>query len=262
VKRVPCCEHGWRTFLDGELLVETAREIVRHVHECDRCRAEIDDRRRVRTAVKAAFERAPSLRPRPEFLGAIGNRVRSVERAPRAGRSWRATMALAATVLLAFGFLAVRHRAAVREYIALATAAVGDHQNCALRFRLGERPVSLEEASLRFDPAYARLAAVSPAAAALPRGPVSVRERHSCVFEGRRFAHIVLSYGGELVSVVVAADSDAAVPDAVRSIDGSRVASFRTSRYAVFVVSPFDEQETARLTAAVEPAVAAALEGA
>ncbi|MBW8868363.1 MAG: hypothetical protein JF610_13725 [Acidobacteria bacterium] len=194
------------SFLSEQLLVETTHDILRHLAQCPSCRAEIESRRRLRTALRGAFERSPELRATPEFLESVGRRVRDRQssRSLRAARwSFRPLMAIAASLLLvsavAFGG---------REWLgaSLLHAALGDHQNCAIRFRLKEKPISLEEAAQRFDPAYRSLVAVAPSPARLSGGELTVLERHSCVYDRRRFAHIVLRYRGTLVSVLVTPD--------------------------------------------------------
>jgi hypothetical protein len=167
-------------------------------------------------------------------------------------------MAIAASLLLvsavAFGG---------REWLgtSLLHAVFGDHQNCAIRFRLKEKPISLEEAAQRFEPAYGSLLAVAPSPAQLSNGDLTVLERHSCVYDGRRFAHIVLRYRGTLVSVLVTPDRLARVP-AELAVDGTRVSSFRAGRFAAFVVSSASDSETHEIAAAVAGPVRSALGGA
>ena len=84
----------------------------------------------------------------------------------------------------------------------LARNAAGDHQNCAVKFNLAERPISLEGAARRYDPAYGSLATIEPPAG-LPGGPMEVVDRHSCVYDGRRFGHVVFRYRERLVSLLV-----------------------------------------------------------
>jgi hypothetical protein len=167
-------------------------------------------------------------------------------------------MAIAASLLLvsavAFGG---------REWLgaSLLHAALGDHQNCAIRFRLKEKPISLEETAQRFEPAYRSLLAVAPSPARLSNGDLTVLERHSCVYDGRRFAHIVLRYRGTLVSVLVTPDRLARVPSEL-AVDGTQVSSFRAGRFAAFVVSSASETETREIAAAVAAPVKNALAGA
>jgi anti-sigma factor RsiW len=249
------------SFLSEQLLVETTHDILRHLSQCPSCRAEIDSRRRLRTALRGAFERSPELRATPDFLASVGRQVRehhssrSVRMSPW---SFRPMMAIAASLLLvsavAFGG---------REWLgtSLLYAVLGDHQNCAIRFRLNEKPISLEEAAQRFEPAYRSLVAVAPSPARLSNGDLTVLERHSCVYDGRRFAHIVLRYRGALVSVLVTPDRLARVPSDL-AVDGTRVSSFRAGRFAAFVVSSASERETREIAAAVAGPLKSALAGA
>jgi len=100
-----------------------------------------------------------------------------------------------ASVLLAVALgLGYRGRDWLTATAALARAAVGDHRNCALQFLLAERPISLEEAAQRYGAAYRVLATLPPSDVMTAVGPAHVLERHSCVYGGRRFAHIVFEY--------------------------------------------------------------------
>jgi hypothetical protein len=56
------------SFLCEELLTETNHEILRHLETCPLCRTEIDARRRLRGALRDAFNRAKS---QTQDLGAI-----------------------------------------------------------------------------------------------------------------------------------------------------------------------------------------------
>ena len=249
------------SFLSEQLLVETTHDILRHLAQCPSCRAEMESRRRLRTALRGAFERSPELRATPEFLASVGRHVRDHQssRSLRAARwSFRPMMAIAASLLLvsavAFGG---------REWLgaSLLHAALGDHQNCAIRFRLKEKPISLEEAAQRFEPAYRSLVAVAPSPARLSSGELTVLERHSCVYDRRRFAHIVLRYRGTLVSVLVTPDRLARVPSEV-AVEGTRVSSFRAGRFAAFVVSSASDAEMREIAAAVAGPLKNALAGA
>ena len=92
-------------------------------------------------------------------------------------------------------------------------------------------------------------------------GTAHVLERHSCVYGGRRFAHVVLDYGGTRVSLLVTAGDGSAqlalpaevlphVTSAGRVADMS-VVSFRTSRHMVFVVGDVAQADLVKLADAV-----------
>jgi hypothetical protein len=251
------------SFLSEQLLVETTHEILQHLAGCPSCRGEIESRRRLRSAIRGAFERAPDLRASPAFLASIEHRLRERHSRRQPPRAWRTLLAIAASLVLASGIVfAGREWIGASRFATLVRAAAGDHQNCAVRFTLNERPVSLEEAARRFDPAYKALIAVVPSPAALSHGDLVVLERHACVFDGRRFAHIVLRYRGNLVSVLVTPDRLARVPRELQSVDAAHVASFRVGRFAAFVVSPSSDEDTREIAAALVGPVAAALTGA
>jgi anti-sigma factor RsiW len=251
------------SFLSEQILVETTHDILRHLAQCPSCRAEIESRRRLRSALHGAFERSAELRPSPEFLASIGQRVREQESRHRRWTGWRTALAIAATVLLVFGgAFGGREWLGASRFAALARAAAGDHQNCAVRFRLKERPISLEEAAQRFDPGYRALVAVVPSPARISGGELTVLERHACVFDRRRFAHLVLRYRGTLVSVLVTPDRFAQVPPELLTIDTMHVASYRVGRFATFVVSSVSDQETREIAAAMAGPLADALKGA
>ena len=186
------------SFLSEQLLVETNHELLRHLETCPDCRADIAGRRAMRDGLRAAFARAEDLRPRPEFAAellatlrpaASPRRSRDARCCNRGGRSPRAlSLPLAAGCSCAT-------RARVRAWRALAREAAGDHQNCAVKFNLAERPIQLEEAGRRYGAPYAALATFEPPAV---DGPLEMLERHSCVYQGRRFGHVVFRYRGAL----------------------------------------------------------------
>jgi hypothetical protein len=208
--------------------------------------------------------------------------------------SW---LALAACLLLAaaLGLVAVRHRIFSRQgsevavgreptpnyspelnpglpvnlvKTELAKSAVGDHRDCAIHFRLAEKPIDLEVAGRKYDPVYLNLTkAVLTEQGGAPTD-VEFVEAHSCVFEGRRFAHIILKYHGRLVSFLVTdtgptgetkgATSPTIAPQQViacSQYDGYQVSCFQTARHAVFVVSDLSEGENLALARVLAPSV-------
>ena len=147
----------------------------------------------------------------------------------------------------------------------LAQAAIGDHRDCAIQFRLDEKPIELETAGRKYDPVYAGLTeSILTEEGTVPLG-AQVIEAHSCVFEGRRFAHVVLKYRGSVVSLLVTgipADRDdrtyAVKEPAIilcSQMEGYNVSFFQTARHAIFVVSDLPEGENLALMRALEPRV-------
>ena len=147
--------------------------------------------------------------------------------------------------------------------------AVGDHENCALHFRLKEEPITLDSAAKKFGAFNKDLdktvksalrGEVSGAGEAnKEREELEILEAHSCVFEGRRFAHVVLRKGKKTISVLVA-DTDSfadAGGETIASelIENLQVARFSAAHHVVFVVSDLSERENAAIAELIAPAV-------
>jgi hypothetical protein len=158
-----------------------------------------------------------------------------------------------------------------RALMEVAPFAAGDHRECAL----GGRPeswVALDEASRRFDPVYAGLADVVRRDHAITKRTniADVVDGHSCVFQGRRFGHVMIKQAGRLVSVLVTNFSVTQKSTGLARLtgrDGSRrvaacsqnadfrVACFRAPHHAVFVVSDLGEQDNLALARSVAPSL-------
>ena len=258
-------------FVSEQLLVETTQGIVAHLARCRACRAEVEGVRRLRLSTRSAFERSTQLEPRAEFMAALGARLQAeASRQQGAGRSRPLWLSIAASVLLLVGIgFGVREWAA-SSVTALLHAAVGDHRFCALTFKLAEHPISLEEAAGRYGAFNQRLGNAEPTSATLSGGPLRIVERHSCVFDGQRFAHLVLRYKNETVSLLVAENGQPgtalsnrapAIDMTLPATDGFHVASFRGSRHIVFVVSSLSDSDVREVAQAMAGPVSQALTG-
>jgi anti-sigma factor RsiW len=250
------------SFLRDELLTEASHEVLEHLKTCASCRTEIDARRALRRSLQSAFDRAPDLQPRPEFLDQLRADLRG---AARGHRSWTFShrwLAVAAGVVLAAGLTAavLTKRGTPSPSDVLAQDAVGDHRNCALKFRLVRMPVPLEEAAQRFDRAFQLLISTPPDSVTTSGGVARVVERHSCAYGTRRFGHVVLNYQGHVVSLLVPAsgesdpisDTASAAPHLIgRSTNGLSVVSVNGSRHAVLLVSDLGKAELEQLSQVV-----------
>jgi len=231
------------SFLGQELLVETNHDVLHHLTGCPDCRGELDARTHLRSGLQRAFKNAPELQIRPEFADEMRARFRSLS-ARRSVRQWsRPGLALAAALALAVAagvYFAVFSGGRTPQ---LARQAAGDHQNCAIKFNLAERPIPLADAAARYDPAYAQLQNDPPDTVTTDAGVLRVVDRHSCVFDGVRFGHVVLRLDDHLVSVLMTAASEPADPAASGQLAwlppnaGFSMASIRTSAHTIFIVS-------------------------
>lgn len=269
------------SYLSNELIVETNHQINSHLEHCSECRHELAARRELRTKLQQAFRNAPQNQMRPEFAARLNKRLRdqalskrpdSVTAAPVSQSFSRqrktSLLALAASLVLAAGMGLVLFRYVSKpsapvgpvslDRTELAKSAVGDHRDCAIRFRLAEKPIELEVAGRKYDRVYIDLTKV-----VLSQGNVELVEDHSCVYESRRFAHIVLKYHGRLVSFLVTDVTTEATPQSgsqsqvitCSQIDGYQLSWFQTERHAVFIVSDMPEGDNLALARALAPSV-------
>jgi anti-sigma factor RsiW len=234
-------------FIAEQLLVETTQQVVRHLETCEECRTEFATRRLLRDRLRTAFGRAVELEPRPDFAAQLAASLRPPQNLSRRSvlRSW---WALAAGVAVAAGGGEFLREARSRSRLtALARQAAGDHQNCAVKFNLAERPISLGVAARRYGGPYAALASFVPP----PVGSsIEVAERHSCVYDGVRFGHIVLRDQGALVSLLVTKGAGPAAPQLESADREYAIASLRAAGFVAFVVGSMDAARVLRLAQA------------
>lgn len=290
------------SYLGDELLVETNHEVISHLESCAACRGELAARRELRARLRQAILNAPELQMRPEFAAQLRAQVRAnATRKKLFGRFDARTAWLAAAACLviagAFGIRVIQNGhapasasrqtadlrressseketefqptpavdtgATVRATLAgMTEAAAGDHRNCAVEFRLAQQPIELDVAAKEYDRAYAGLTDAVMQERGKLAAPLTLVKAHSCVFEDRRFGHIILKHQGRLVSVLVtelvkgldrssnlSAESTEFSKDveqivtACSKVGGYQVACFKTGGHAVFVISDHSEGE-------------------
>lgn len=279
------------SYLRGELLVETNHDVIKHLEACRDCRRELTSRREVSGTLRTAFRNSPDLQISEQF--AIGLRSKLHEAAlqqpaPSEVRP-RIWLAIAACLIVAIGVgvLGLRYRSRIRSnsnsttnqiarsnsepgeaMTELAGLAVGDHKNCALEFRLASAPTSLEEASRTYDRGFLNLAESVKERLVSLASPATVIEAHSCIFAGKRFAHLVLKQDNHVVSLLITNVEDqvpvagtiAASPKDLQAIScsqvaGYRVSCFKTASHAIFVVSDLSEADNLTLARSLAPSL-------
>lgn len=290
------------SYLSDELLVETNHDVIAHLEVCTDCRRELAALRELRSTLRAGFANSLELQISDQFAASLRAHLYTTAlQQPTIfltrGRAW---LAIAACLLVAVGLgvVGVRHRirAPSEQRVAtnnstvegtstptatdssrqgdvaineMARFAVDDHRNCAIEFRLPQAPIALEEAGRRYDRAYTNLTETVRQQLAGLADSATLVEAHSCIFEGRRFAHLVLKQNGHIVSFLVT-DLDGLETAARRTnaatnkdgqviscsqVQGYQVSCFQTARHAIFVVSDLSEGDNLNLAHALAPAI-------
>ncbi len=292
------------SYLGDELLIETNHEVIAHLEACPACRRELAARRELRVQLRAAFANSAALQPSPAFTKRLHAQLRADALGEKTPVKWGQWMAIAASVLLfvAIGLLATRQtthntsielansgrgnqneatqiespspppanatRDAVNLFMAeAAELAAGDHRDCAIDYKLAEEPIPLEEAGRRYDRAYINLASAVMSQQKQLAGKVQFVEAHSCVFNGKRFGHIILKEGNHLVSVLVtdldnapaeiAAQTSPEARQAIvdSSVEGYQVSYLATAKHGIFIVSDLEAARNSQIAGILVPSV-------
>lgn len=277
------------SYISDELLVETNHDVLRHIENCADCRAEMASRRMLKTRLREVVLSSSESSIDPVFYSRMSTTLK--ESALRPGifeglfrRGSLAPRMLAAgfacLLLLTVGTLFWLNRprndtfvvlnnnteiinAVKASWAELTRLAVGDHENCAVEFNLKEDPITLDEAATKFGPYNKDLdsvmmAAFKKSAETEKTGDVEFIEAHSCIYNGRRFAHVVVKQKGEMISLLM---TDTDLPGDnygihTTLIDGAiGAAGFLAGHHAVFVVSKLNPDENAALARAVAPSI-------
>jgi anti-sigma factor RsiW len=258
------------SYVSDELLIETNHDVLTHLENCVDCRNELAACREQRTRLTVAVRKSSDLLIDPAFAVSLIEDLRQTALKPSLWEQiwpFKAPFVAAAVASLllvfAIGVLFVFKNRSDGNYPLTASVvnemvnlAVGDHENCAIHFTLNEKPIPLAAAAEKYGRFYDGID--KTVMGALNNDDYEFIEAHSCVFEGQRFAHIVLKHGDKVVSVLVTKTdgSDNVSPSARGQFDGYHTASSFGSHYAFFVISDLSEQENLTLANNLAPAIA------
>lgn len=278
------------SYLSNELLVETNHEVLQHLENCANCRRELGARRELRETLRSAVKNSPHSRINPAFAYKLKTDLR--QNTFKKNRAWnffgsKAVFAsLFAVMILAVAFGLIWRKPVTTTanlnpndtnktninvpkevlnvqqatYAARKKDAIDDHKYCALKFSLKEYPISLEEAAKKFGKVNIDFdKAVFKPLQEIFGDKAKFLEAHSCIINGRQFAHVVIKYQGKVVSVLLTKreDNDTHESDAIscNSADGLQVACFESGKYNIFVVSDLSETDNLLVARTIVPSV-------
>ena len=138
--------------------------------------------------------------------------------------------------------------------------AIDDHKFCAVKFSLKEMPITLAEAAEKYGKVNKDFdeAVIKPLQEVFG-DKAKFLEAHSCIINGRQFAHVVIKYQDKIVSVLLTKregdESNESDAISCQSADGLQVACFESGKYNVFVVSDLPEIDNLQIARAISPSV-------
>lgn len=259
-----CREFGEisEAYLSDELLVETCIQVFRHLESCRKCRGSFAAKRELRERIRTAVKNSNSVQIAPMFANRLSADLQEMALHES---SWRTMLfankllipALGSLLLAAtFGFLLLGGPNGPTELVLppdaiakglteISLKAVGDHKDCAL-----EKLQQWEEMSKRdyAEKAVYTETVAKPLQASLS-SDIEMLHAHDCIFEGKKFTHVILRKEGHIVSVFFDKDnapsggSTGSSPIISEMENGLQVASFRRDTQGVFVVSDLSEIE-------------------
>lgn len=274
------------SYLSNELLVETNHDVIRHLEGCADCRSLLAERRAFRDRLRQAIVDARESHVDTAFAAKLRESLREKALPKPMFAGFRLALA-AGVVLLAAMIGVVIYRsvgdpplesavnsgvpepiasvpAVLRAVpIALKTASVeafGDHKNCALSHNLKERPISLAKAAETVDVVHRDFdKSVMEALKEKFGSDVEMIKAHYCLFNGRYFAHAVVSLRKRTLSVLMtklsAEEVSSSEPAACGSDGDLNAACFSSGGYGVFVVSATSEAEAVTVASSLSAAI-------
>jgi anti-sigma factor RsiW len=244
------------SYLSSELLVETNREVLRHLESCPECSAELAARSRMRTALRAAVSRAP-------VPAGLENRIGQALRTRPIARRY---MLAAAAVLACVALVSIWRlrpnpseqdliRQASQRLSTVLNVGLRDHLHCAVFRKYSKQPEPLPRMASALGPEFAGLV---PLVQAKVPAEFRVIQGHHCEYNGRPYTHLILTSGDKLVSVILTRKQPGESLNGGISqagIDRFQVVGFESRDYLAYVISDLDPQRSLQLAANLAPAL-------
>ncbi|HCA57555.1 MAG TPA: hypothetical protein DEP46_06155 [Blastocatellia bacterium] len=276
VKVMQCSEFRElsEAYLSDELLVETNLRVFGHMESCPKCREDFAARRALRSRMREAVAASPEFAIQPAFETRMTARLR--EEALK-GRGWASLLASPkmlvpgfAVVLVMFfgglvglrmldsGSIVANANTSLSAFLAETSAkAAGSHDHCALK-----KMQRWESKEIPIDPAAEQTAeAIAEPIRASFASDVEILHSHDCMYEGKRFSHVIVRRGTHVLSVFFDREgkakfaSDGGGHIVSEREGGMQVASFVAPVGPVFVVSDLPEAENLSTARALSDAL-------
>ena len=213
----------------------------------------------------------------------LETRIRSSIREQRRQGAWgRYFLPVAAALLVSLGGTIAYQLGHLRvttksqeSYIASISSRVagvmrvglGDHVHCTVFRKFPKNPPTFQEMTQKLGPEYEGLLSLVK-----DRAPADVQivMAHRCSYHGRRFVHLALRGGSQLLSLVIALKkdgesftkenllpvlTDSGIPMYRAGVQRFEIAGFESANHLVYVVSDLPQQRNMEFMTALAPAV-------
>ena len=271
-------------YMDNGLDTAATAALLRHLEGCPSCYQELEQRRMLRTRLRAAVG-AETVAPSHLATRVLAN-VKAAENAS-AWEVWRlrfagvaAVLALAIALGGAYELGHLRFTTAAQEaYIGKISGRIAgimrvglvDHVHCAVFRKYPKNPPSVETFAAKITPEYMPLIGIMKAS--LP-SDYNVYLAHNCGYHGRRYIHLTLTNGSKLVSLViaqkqpgetfrnselaaVAANTGLTIYEA--GVQRFQITGFETRDHLAYVISDLPAGKNVEIMTAAAPSIRALL---
>ena len=246
-------------FVSGECDRAEALDIERHVASCAACSAFVEDRKRVRSALRSAvaFDDCPP----PELLGRVRDRLRESEARSARRPTWQlyamaAGIVFAATGAGAAAWLATGNElnAAPVNRTAIRLMADAEHHGKCVGEMAGRMPPA-PVVSVPRDP---EVLGIEDIVREQSIGGMTITDSHRCTDGQRRFVHVIIELEGALAGVLVSdlGDVQAGGADGLPVVATAHTSTFVSGSKAVSVVSNCPDIDASVLAERLKPPMA------
>ncbi len=258
------------SYLDNELLVETNHEVLRHVAACADCARILEERGRLKKAVKQAVmkEQAP-----PALIEDIRKTIRETKTTMVFARDLRRWgMAVAALLILAVGGVVMLRTIDFDQARTILGIGLADHVHCTLELGKWKELISFEHmkeatGSDALGPEFIDLV---PLAKEKLGSDFQLVQGHRCTLNGRDYVHLIATgRNGAILSLIITRKNDEAFPRArlAAAIQASgvsiyhdnqanlEIAGFETNHFLAFVASNLDREGNLKVASTLAPSI-------
>jgi len=249
-------------FVSGELDRGDSIETESHLASCAICASFVEDRRRVRTALRSTLS-ADALPP-DDLLRETLSGLRLTALEERRRPNWMplaaaAGLVIAATLAIAVVWTSSGYRAvAPAGRAAIRFAADADHHGKCVQEMAGQIPPAGGPGAIT-DPA---VAVVESIVRTQVNEGTAIADAHRCTDGARSYVHVVLEREGALAGVLLSEADGVGEYGGGKAIEGTAEAStFTTASWVVSVFSDSRDIDASELAARLKPRVAEQLAG-